>query len=59
MTQPYTTAVVSTAGSQAVAYNPDGTVSSITKVFPGDVVFIKTFTYVDLRVTNITDWVLQ
>lgn len=59
MTQPYNTAYINAAGEQDIDYNPDGTVNTITKSFPGGFVFIKTFTYVDMKVTNITDWTLQ
>lgn len=59
MSQPFNTAVIGAAGAQAIDYNPNGTVNTITKTFPGGFVFIKTFTYVDAKVTNITDLVLQ
>lgn len=57
--QPFNTQHVNTAGEQDIEYNPDGTVASITKVFPGGYVFVKTFTYIEMKVTHITDWELQ
>jgi len=55
-TLPYKAVVAELRGTQELAYNPDGTLASITKTFLDGTVVVKSFTYTDSTLTGVSDW---
>jgi hypothetical protein len=45
-------------GNDTIAYNTDGTISTITRIV-GSTTWIETYTYTSGKLTNISGWVKQ